>query len=79
VALNQQIMTSGREDSKQFSLRWPESFWERAKIAALQQRVSLQKAATIGCANYLGIDPPEDLEADEADDSKAENKSKRKA
>ena len=44
---------------KQIAVRWPEDFWRRAKIAAMDKSVSLAHAATIGAASFLGIDPPE--------------------
>lgn len=44
--------------SKQIAIRWPEEFWRRAKIAAMDRGCSLNYAATVGAAAFLGIDPP---------------------
>jgi hypothetical protein len=59
---------------KQIAVRWPEDFWRRAKIAAMDMNVSLAHAATIGAATFLGIDPPS-----EADDVTEEALSAREA
>lgn len=58
-------MTSNNEQIKQLSVRWPESFWDAAKIAAHKQRISLQRALTLGCAAYLGIEPPAALDGED--------------
>jgi len=56
---------------KQIAVRWPEDFWRRAKIAAMDQNVSLAHAATVGAASFLGIDPPSDVDAVEEDSDRS--------
>lgn len=79
VPLNQDTMTQRDEQIKAFSVRWPESFWERAKIAALQRRISLQEAVTLGCAAYLDIEPPEKVDGDVVEEPSAPPQKKRRA
>lgn len=71
-------MTSNDEQIKQVTVRWPESFWDRAKIAAHRKRTSLQHALTFGCAAFLEIEPPA-VDGDEPEIEPIPEPQKRKA
>ena len=53
-------MTPSREPNKikQFSIRWPEDFWEAVSIAAIRGRTSIQQIVTKAVAKDLNIPTP---------------------
>ena len=54
----QDNMTDQTKDLKNITVRVPEEFWDRAKMAVHAKRTTLQQSAIDGMCLILNLDPP---------------------